>query len=327
VKRREFITLLGGAAATWPLTAQAQQAAMAVIGYLSARSPQDTAHLVEAFRRGLAEAGFVEGQNVLIEYRWAFGQHDRLRGLAADLVRNPLTVLVTTGGEVAALAAKAATSTIPIAFIVGTDPVKLGLAASYNRPGGNATGINILTNSLEPKRLELLRELVPQASAIGALFDPSFLAYEDQFRDVREAARALDLQVHELRASTDAEIDLAYETVAQQRIAAVTVAAGPFFDTRRDRLVALAARHGVPTMYHFREYALAGGLMSYGASITDMYHQIGLYVGRILKGAKPAELPILQPTKFELVLNLKTAKALGLKVPLTMQVAADEVIE
>jgi putative ABC transport system substrate-binding protein len=327
MKRREFITLLGGAAATWPLTAQAQQAAMAVIGYLSARSPQDTAHLVEAFRRGLAEAGFVEGQNVLIEYRWAFGQHDRLRGLAADLVRNPLTVLVTTGGEVAALAAKAATSTIPIAFIVGTDPVKLGLAASYNRPGGNATGINILTNSLEPKRLELLRELVPQASAIGALFDPSFLAYEDQFRDVREAARALDLQVHELRASTDAEIDLAYETVAQQRIAAVTVAAGPFFDTRRDRLVALAARHGVPTMYHFREYALAGGLMSYGASITDMYHQIGLYVGRILKGAKPAELPILQPTKFELVLNLKTAKALGLKVPLTMQVAADEVIE
>jgi putative ABC transport system substrate-binding protein len=327
VKRREFITLLGGAAATWPLTAQAQQAAMAVIGYLSARSPQDTAHLVEAFRRGLAEAGLVEGQNVLIEYRWAFGQHDRLPGLAADLVRNPLTVLVTTGGEVAALAAKAATSTIPIAFIVGTDPVKLGLAASYNRPGGNATGINILTNSLEPKRLELLRELVPQASAIGALFDPSFLAYEDQFRDVREAARALDLQVHELRASTDAEIDLAYETVARQRIAAVTVAAGPFFDTRRDRLVALAARHGVPTMYHFREYALAGGLMSYGASITDMYHQIGLHVGRILKGAKPAELPILQPTKFELVLNLKTAKALGLKVPLTMQVAADEVIE
>jgi len=327
VKRREFITLLGGAAAMWPLTAQAQQAAMAVIGYLSARSPQDTAHLVEAFRRGLAEAGFVEGQNVLIEYRWAFGQHDRLPGLAADLVRNPLTVLVTTGGEVAALAAKAATSTIPIAFIVGTDPVKLGLAASYNRPGGNATGINILTNSLEPKRLELLRELVPQASAIGALFDPSFPAYEDQFRDVREAARALDLQVYELRASTDAEIDLAYETVARQRIAAVTVAAGPFFDTRRDRLVGSAARHGVPTMYHFREYALAGGLMSYGASITDMYHQIGLHVGRILKGAKPAELPILQPTKFELVLNLKTAKALGLKVPLTMQVAADEVIE
>jgi putative ABC transport system substrate-binding protein len=326
VRRREFITLLGGAAA-WPHAARAQQPAMPAVGYLSARSPQDTAHLVEAFRRGLAEGGFVEGQNVLIEYRWAFGQHDRLPGLAADLVRNPLTVLVTTGGEVAALAAKAATSTIPIAFIVGTDPVKLGLAASYNRPGGNATGINILTNSLEPKRLELLRELVPQASAIGALFDPTFLAYEDQSRDVREAARALDLQVHELRASTDAEIDLAYETVARQGIAAVTVAAGPFFDTRRDRLVALAARHVVPTMYHFREFPAAGGLMSYGANIADAYRQIGVYAGGILKGAKPAELPILQPTKFELVLNLKTAKALGLKVPLTMQVAADDVIE
>jgi putative ABC transport system substrate-binding protein len=327
MRRRDFITLLCGATAAWPLAARAQQTAMPVVGYLSARSPQDTTHLVEAFGRGLAEAGFVEGQNVLIEYRWAFGQHDRLPGLAADLVRNPLTVLVTTGGEVAALAAKAATSTIPIAFIVGTDPVKLGLAASYNRPGGNATGINILTNSLEPKRLELLRELVPQASAIGALFDPSFLAYEDQFRDVREAARALDLQVYELRASTDAEIDLAYETVARQRIAAVTVAAGPFFDTRRDRLVALAARHAVPTMYHFREFPAAGGLMSYGVDNRVTYRQIGVYAGGILKGAKPAELPILQPTKFELVLNLKTAKALGLKVPLTLQVAADEVIE
>src|SRR6516164_7770013 len=276
MRRRDFITLLCGATAAWPLAARAQQTAMPVVGYLSARSPQDTAHLVEAFRRGLAEAGFVEGQNVLIEYRWAFGQHDRLPGLAADLVRNPLTVLVTTGGEVAALAAKAATSTIPIAFIVGTDPVKLGLAASYNRPGGNATGINILTNSLEPKRLELLRELVQQASAIGALFDPSFLAYE---------------------------------TVARQRIAAVTVAAGPFFDTRRDRLVALAARHAVPTMYHFREFPAAGGLMSYGVDNRVTYRQIGVYAGGILKGAKPAELPILQPTKFELVLNLRTAKA------------------
>jgi len=296
---------------------------MPVIGYLSARSPQDTMHLVEAFRRGLAEAGFVEGQNVLIEYRWAFGQHDRLPELAADLVRKPLTVLVSTGGEVAALAAKAATSTIPIAFIVGTDPVKLGLAASYNRPGGKPPG----SISLEPKRLELLRELVPQTSVIGALLDPRFLAYEDQFRDVRDAAPALDLQVHELRASTDAEIDLAYEIVARQRIAAVTVAAGPFFDTRRDRLVALAACHGVPTMYHFREFPAAGGLISYGIDSRVTYRQIGVYAGGILKGAKPAELPILQPTKFELVLNLKTAKALGLKVPLTMQVAADEVIE
>jgi len=325
--RRELITFVVGAAAAWPLAARAQQPPLPVIGYLSARSPQDTTHLLEAFRRGLSEAGFVEGQNVTIEYRWALGQQDRLPGLAADLVRRPVTVLVSTGGESAALAAKAATSTIPIAFIIGGDPVRLGLAASYNRPGGNATGINILTNSLEPKRLELLRELVPQASTIGALLDPSFPAYEGQLRDMRQAARALDLQVQELRASTDAEIDLAFETVARQRIAAVTVAAGPFFDTRRDKLVALAARHAVPTMYHFREFPAAGGLMSYGIDSRVTYRQIGVYAGGILKGEKPAELPILQPTKFELVINLKTAKTLGLKVPLTLQVAADEVIE
>jgi putative ABC transport system substrate-binding protein len=326
IGRREFITLLG-VTATWPVAARAQQPAMPVIGYLSARSPQDTTHLVEAFRRGLSEAGFIEGQNVMIEYRWALGQHDRLPKLAAELVRKPVAVLVSTGGEVAALAAKEATSTIPIAFVIGSDPVKLGLAASYNRPGGNATGINILTNSLEPKRLELLRELVPHASTIGALFDPTFMAYESQFRDVRNAARALDLQVQELRASSDAEIDLAFEAAARQRIAAVTVAAGPFFDTRRDRLVALAARHAVPAMYHFREFPVAGGLISYGIDARVIYRQIGVYAGGILKGEKPSELPILQPTKFELVINLKAAKALGLKVPLTLQVAADEVIE
>jgi putative tryptophan/tyrosine transport system substrate-binding protein len=327
IGRREFIRLLGGAAAAWPLAARAQQSAMPVIGYLSARSPEDTAHLVEAFRRGLSEAGFVEGQNVTIEYRWALGHHDRLPGLAADLVRKPATVIVSTGGEVAALVAKAATSTIPIAFIIGTDPVKLGLAASYNRPGGNATGINIVTNSLEPKRLELLRELLSQGVTIGALFDPKFPAYEDQLRELREAARALGVQVQEVRASTDAEIDLAFETLAQQRIAALMVAAGPFFDTRRDKLVALATRRAVATMYHFREFTVAGGLMSYGIDSRVTYRQIGVYAGGILKGEKPAELPILQPTKFELVINLKTAKALGLKVPLTLQVAADEVIE
>jgi putative ABC transport system substrate-binding protein len=326
IGRREFITLLG-VTATWPVAARAQQPAMPVIGYLSARSPQDTTHLVEAFRRGLSEAGFIEGQNVMIEYRWALGQHDRLPKLAAELVRKPVAVVVSTGGEVAALAAKEATSTIPIAFIIGSDPVKLGLAASYNRPGGNATGINILTNSLEPKRFELLRELVPHASTIGALFDPSFMAYESQFRDVHDAARALDLQVQELRASSDAEIDLAFEAAARQRIAAITVAAGPFFDTRRDLLVALAARHAVPAMYHFREFPVAGGLISYGSDSRVTYRQIGVYAGGILKGEKPSELPILQPTKFELVINLKAAKALGLKVPLTLQVAADEVIE
>ena len=327
MRRREFITLVGGAAATWPLAAGAQQPTMPVIGYLSARSPEDTAHLVEAFRRGLSEAGFVEGQNVTVEYRWAFGQQNRLPELAADLVRKPVTLFVTTGGEGAALAAKAATSAIPIAFIIGGDPVKLGLAVSYRRPGGNATGISILTATLEPKRLELLRELVPQASTIGALLDPNFPPYEGQLRDVRDAARALDLRVQELRVSTDAEIDAAFETIAQQHISALTVAAGPFFDTRRDKLVALAARHAVPTMYHFREFAAAGGLMSYGVDSRVTYRQIGVYAGGILKGEKPVELPIPQPTKFELVINLKTAKAIGLKVPLTLQVAADEVIE
>jgi putative ABC transport system substrate-binding protein len=326
IRRRQFIVSLGGAMA-WPLAARAQQPAMPVIGYLSARSPQDTTHLVEAFRRGLSEAGFIEGQNVMIEYRWALGQADRLPGLAADLVRKPVTLFVTTGGESAALAAKAATSTIPIAFIIGGDPVKLGLAATYNRPGGNATGISILTETLEPKRLELLRELVPQARTIGAFLDPNFPLHERQLRDVREAARALDLQVQELRVSTDADIELAFETVARQRIAAVLVAARPFFDTRRDKLVTLAARHAVPTMYAFREFPAAGGLISYGVDARVVYRQIGVYAGGILKGEKPAELPILQPTKYELVINLKTAKALGLKVPLTLQVAADEVIE
>jgi putative tryptophan/tyrosine transport system substrate-binding protein len=230
IGRRKFLATLGGAAATWPVAARAQQQPpTAVIGYLSARSPDDTWHLVEAFRRGLREAGFVEGQNATIEYRWALGEQERL---ASDLVRKPVSVLVATGGESAALAAKAATSTIPIAFIIGGDPVKLGLAASYSRPGANATGISILTATLEPKRLELLRELVPQASTIGAFLDPNFPPYEDQLRDLREAARTLDLQVHELRVSTDAEIDLAFKTVAQQRIGAIMVTAGPFFDTR-----------------------------------------------------------------------------------------------
>jgi putative ABC transport system substrate-binding protein len=326
IKRRELITLLGGTA-LWPLGAYAQQPAMPVIGYLSARSPEDTAHLVEAFRRGLGETGFFEGHNVTTEYRWALGHQDRLPALAADLVQKPVTVLVSTGGESAALAAKAATSTIPIAFIIGGDPVKLGLAASYRRPGGNATGISILTATLEPKRLELLRELMPHVSTIGALLDPNFPPYEGQLRDLREAARMLDLQVQELRASTDAEIDLAFETVARQRIAALTVVAGPFFDTRREKLVDLAVRHAVPTMYHFREFPVAGGLISYGIDSRVSYRHIGVYAGGILKGEKPAELPVLQPTKFELVINLKTAKALGLKVPLTLQVAADEVIE
>jgi putative ABC transport system substrate-binding protein len=327
VRRREFIALLGSAVAAWPLAGRAQQPPIPVVGYLSARSPDDTWHLVEAFRRGLREAGFVEGQNATIEYRWAFGEQERLAGLASDLVRKPVSVLVTTGGESAALAAKAATSAIPIAFIIGGDPIKLGLAASYSRPGANATGISILTATLEPKRLELLRELVPQASTIGAFLDPTYPPYENQLRDLQEAARTLDLPVQELRASTDAEIDLAFKTVAQQRIGAIMVAAGPFFDTRREKLVTLASHYAVPMMYHFREFAAAGGLVSYGIDARVIYRQIGVYAGAMLKGERPAELPVLQPTKFELVINLKTAKALGIKVPLTLQVVADEVIE
>jgi putative ABC transport system substrate-binding protein len=330
MRRREFITLLGGAAAApivGPLNARAQQPAMPVVGYLSGRSPEDTAHLVAAFRRGLAENDYVEGQNVTVEYRWALGQYDRLPAMAAELVRQPVTVLASTGGEPAALAAKAATSAIPIVFAIGGDPVKLGLAASYNRPGGNATGINILSTSLEPKRLGLLHEMVPKAATIGVLINPNNPPYESQLREVQEAARALGVQVHVLRANTDREIEAAFETVAQQRIAALAVAGAPFFDTRRDKLVALAARHAVPTMYHFREYAIAGGLMSYGVDVTAAYRQIGVYVGQILKGAKPADLPVMQPTKFEFVINLNTAKALGIDVPPTLSARADEVIE
>jgi len=325
VKRREFITLLGGAAATWPLATRAQQT-MPVIGYLSARSPEDTTHLVAAFRRGLVEDGYVEGQNVAIQYRWALGQVDRLPALAAELAGRSVAILVATGGESAALAAKAATSTIPIVFSMG-DPVKAGLVASYNRPGGNATGINLLTQTLEPKRLGLLHELVPQAATIGFLLNPNFPSAEDQSKDMQEAARAIGLHIHVLRANTDREIEAAFETVAQDRIGALAVGASPFFDTRRNTLVALAARHAVPTMYHFREFAAAGGLMSYGIDPVDAYRQVGVYAGRILKGAKPADLPVLQPTKFEFVINLKTAKALSLEIPARLLSFVDEVIE
>src|SRR5262249_25894848 len=272
MKRRQFIQLVAAGVAAWPLTVRAE---MPVIGYLSARSPEDTGHLVEAFRRGLSEAGFVEGQNVTVEYRWARGQQDRLPELAADLVLKPVTLLVSTGGEAGALAAKCKTSTIRIFFIVGGVAVKLGLVATYQRPGGNATGIPILTATLEPKRLELLRELLPNVSVVGALLDPNFPPYEAQLRDLREAAQALGLQVQDFRVSDDAAIDNAFETIKSQNIPALIFVPRPFFDTRRDKIVALAARHAVPTMYHFREFPEAGGLISYGIDSRVSYRQIG----------------------------------------------------
>jgi putative ABC transport system substrate-binding protein len=326
VKRREFIALIGGAAA-WPLMARAQQATLPVIGFLSARSPADTAHLVAAFRKGLGESGFIEGQNVTIESRWAIGQYDRLSAMAQEFVRRPVAVLVATGGEPAALAAKAATSTIPIVFTIGGDPVSEGLAASFSHPGGNSTGITFLTTQLEPKRLGLLHQLVPQATTIGFLLNPSFSRFASQLKDVQDAARVINLQIHILRATTDDEIDAAFEIIARQRITALSVAAAPFFDTRRDKLVALAARYAVPAMYHFREFAEAGGLVSYGTNIADGYRLAGIYTGRVLKGAKPADLPVIEATKFEFVINMKTAKTLGLDVPLGLSAAADELIE
>jgi len=326
MKRREFITLVYGAAVSWPLAARAQQPAMPVIGFLSARSPEESAHLVAAFQSGLADNGYIAGQTVLIEYRWALGQYDRLPTMAADLVRRPVAVLAAVGGEPAAMAAKTATSAIPIVFAMD-DPVKQGLVESFNRPGGNATGMAVLSPDLEAKRLGLLHELVPQASTIGVLLNPNFPPAQHQLEEVQIAAQATNLQILALRASTDREIDEAFDTLMKQRIAALSVASDPFFDTRRDKLIGLAARYAVPAIYQFREYPAAGGLISYGIDIANVYRQIGIYVGRILKGAKPAELPVMQPTKFELVLNSKTAKTLRLAIPSGLISIADEVIE
>jgi putative tryptophan/tyrosine transport system substrate-binding protein len=325
IGRRDFITLIGGAAA-WPLAVRAQQPAVPVIGFLHFRSPDDIANLLAAFRRGLAQNGYVEGQTVTINYRWADGQYDRLGAMAAELARQPVAVLVA-GAEPAVLAAKAATSTIPIVFSIGSDPVELRLVASYNRPGGNVTGINMLTTTLEAKRLGLLHQLVPQATTLGVLLHTDYPTAERQLRDVQTAVHAANLQIHVLRVSNDREIETAFETIARQHIGALTVVGSTFFDARREQLVALAARHAVPTMYQFREYVTAGGLMSYGTDLADVYRQVGIYTGRVLKGSKPADLPILQPTKFEFVINLKTAKALGLASPPGLLAIADEVIE
>jgi putative tryptophan/tyrosine transport system substrate-binding protein len=281
LRRREFLGGLGSSAVSWPLAARAQEPTLPVIGYLSARSSDDTAHLVVAFLKGLGERGFIDRSNVTIEWRWGRGQYDRLPAMAAEFADRPVTVIVATGGEPAAMAAKAATSTVPIVFSIGGDPTKQGLAATFRHPGGNSTGITLLTNELEPKRLGLLRQLVPQAETIGFLLNPSYSPSESQLSDVEEAARAMKQQIHILRADTDDEIDAAFQFATRQGIAALTVAAAPFFDTRRAKLVALAAHHALPTMYHFREFAEAGGLVSYGIDPVDMYRQVGIYTNGI----------------------------------------------
>jgi ABC-type uncharacterized transport system substrate-binding protein len=325
MRRREFLGVLGGAAA-WPMAARAQQP-LPVIGFLSGVSREPFEGMLAGFRRGLDEGAFAEGHNVMIEYRWAEGHYDRLPTLAAELIRRPVTVLVAVGGEPAVRAAKAATGTIPIVANFSTDPVSSGLVASLNRPGGNITGMSFFTAELEPKRLSLLRLLVPQATTLGVLLNPTFLAATEQLRGIEEAMRALGLQPRVFRASTDGEIEAAFNSISQQRIPAVFVAGDPFFSSRRDKLVALAAQHAVPAIYNFREYTDAGGLMSYGINLPDGYRQNGIYVSRILKGAKPADLPVVQPTKFEFVINLKSAKALGVKVSDNLLSIADEVIE
>jgi len=326
MKRREFITLLGAAAAAWPLAARAQQVPMPVIGFVyTGQTSSEASPFVAAFRQGLRDAGFIEGQNVAVEYRWPGGQYERLPGLAAELVQRQVAVIV--GNTPPAIAAKTASSAIPIVFFTGADPVKLGLVASFNRPGGNATGVSFWSAALEAKRLGLLHELLPQATVIAALVDPNFLTAANQLNDLQDAARSLGKELHVLQASTESDLDSRFATLARQRPDALIVAAAPFFTARRKELVALAERYRIAAIYSWREFPAAGGLMSYGASFTDAFRQAGVYTGRILKGEKPADLPVLQPTKYELIINTKTAKALGLQIPDKLLALADEVIE
>jgi len=325
MRRREFIRILGGAAA-WPLSARAQQTTP-VIGFLSSASHQSYPHVVAAFRQGLKEIGYVEGQNIAIEYRWAEGQYDRLPLLAAELVRRQVAVIATTSTP-AAFAAKAATTTIPIVFELGFDPVALGLVASLNRPGGNLTGVTNLSVEVGVKQLELLHELVPNATTIALLVNPTNRTLAEVVsRDAQLAAGKLGLQLHVLHASTERDFDTVFATLAQPPVRALLIGADSFFISRSEQLAALAVRYAVPAGFNFREFVVAGGLMSYGGSFTDAHRLAGVYVGRILKGEKPADLPILQPTKFELAINLKTAKSLGLSVPTALLSSADEVIE
>jgi putative ABC transport system substrate-binding protein len=325
IGRREFITLLGGASAAWPIAARAQQAATPVIGFLNGQYATEFAHLLAAFHLGLNQAGYVEGRNVAIEYRWAEGRMDTLPALAAELAQRPVDAIVATGG--AHLAAKAATSTIPIVFTSGSDAIKEGLVASFNRPGGNATGATVLSATLVAKRLAIVLELIPRAALIGALIDPTFSEGPAQLTQLQTAAREIGQQIHVLNASTENEIDAAFASTSSVHIDALLIGATPFFRGRRNQIAELAARYGIPTSAEGRDFAEGGLLMSYGPSITDIYRQVGIYTGRILKGEKPADLPVMQPSKFELVINLKTAKTLSLSIPDKLLALADEVIE
>ena len=325
MKRRDFVAALG-ATAIGTFAARAQPA-LPVIGFLSARSPVESAGLLAAFRRGLAENGTVEGASLAIEYRWALGEYNRLPAMASELVRRPVAVLVTVGGEASVRAAIAATRNIPIIGIFADDPVASGLVASLNRPGGNTTGVFNFNPTLEAKRLGLLHELVPQAATIGVLVNPNYPPAASQLKGVEEAARTMGIGTLAMRASNDGEIEAAFESAIQQRIRIIAVTSDPFFNTRSEKLVALATRHAVPTVYPFREYVAAGGLMSYGVDLSEMYRQVGIYAGQVIKGVKPADLPIMQPIKFELVINVKTAKTLGLTIPSALLASADEVVE
>jgi putative ABC transport system substrate-binding protein len=323
--RREFVASLAGATIAWPLAARAQ-AAMPVVGFLHYASPTTLMHLAEAVRRGLKEAGYVEGQNVAIEYRWAEGHYDRLPALAADLVRRRVTV-ITAGGAVAAEAARRATSTIPVVFTSGGDPIASGLVASLSRPGGNLTGVSLLAAEMATKRLELMRELLPHARAVAMIINPNFPGADSEIAEVEAAGRLIGMQAHKLTASNAGDLDAAFATIGQLRVDAFMVGADGFFITRRDQLAALAARYALPGIYPFPDFPAAGGLLSYGVGLTDAYRQAGVYTGRILKGAKPTDLPVMQPAVFEFVINLKTAKALGLTLPQSFHLRADQVIE
>jgi putative ABC transport system substrate-binding protein len=328
VKRREFITLLGGAAAAWPLAARAQQPAMPVIGYLNSTSPNSYGKYTDAFLEGLKSTGYVERESVAIIFRWAEGQNHRLAALADDLVRHQVSVIVATGATASAVAAKAATKTIPIVFITGGDPVEFNLVESFNRPGGNLTGVSFLANSLASKQLELLHQLAPGIATIGVLVNPTNPTLADSlWKDAREAAGALGLQVHLLHASSEQDFARVFGNLAGFGTGALLIGADGFFTSRIEVLAQLAIKHRLPSICSYREFSTAGGLISYGTSVVDAYRQVGIYTGKVLKGENPADLPIIRPTKFEFVINLKTARMLGLTVPLTLQVAADEVIE